>query len=454
LSWIDFGIFLNLFFNSHVLFKGKLAFEFYDGYVAIIILLLIFIAKYRFPRETLYILLPLLITGIMNVILGNNTTGNLIKIFANLAVNLIFYRYVMHYYNYDVKRIFSMYLKGSFIVAVLGLIQLGSYIVGFEPGYDWRILFPLNKWGFSEGGLGIRINSTLSEPAYFGTILAPAFFFSCYEFFFKREKYLTRYQSITIIIAYVLSFSSLAFLGVFISIILLAINFGFVRYILIAVPVSAVLFFLAYNNAPEFRARVNGMEALFIDNIVEKELTGKFERGVRMYKVSKVLPRIHGSSFVLYNNYHVTMENFKQNPLFGSGLGSHELAYQKHKLNYLLGGIYEFNTHDANSMFLRTLSEVGLMGVIFILFFVFKFYVSKNLAGEEDNDYWLISNALLVLITIQLLRQGNYTFSGFFLYAWMYYYNFVNYKNYTSEKSAEARRLREENESNIIEETK
>ncbi len=105
-------------------------------------------------------------------------------------------------------------------------------------------------------------------------------------------------------------------------------------------------------------------------------------------------------------------------------------------------------------MFLRTLSDVGLMGVIFILFFVFKFYVSNNLAGEEDNDYWLISNALLVLITIQLLRQGNYTFSGFFLYAWMYYYNFVNYKNYTSEKSAEARRLREENESNIIEETK
>lgn len=371
----------------------------------------------------------------MNVLLDNNTFGNLTKILSNLTINLVFYRYVIHYYDYDVKRIFSMYMKGSFFVAVLGLVQLGSYFIGFEPGYDWRLILPLNKWGFSEGGLGIRINSTLSEPAYFGTILAPAFFFSCYEFFFKREKVLTRNQSLVIIGTYIASFSSLAFLGVFLSIILLAVNYGLVRYILIAIPVSVVLFFLAYNNAPEFRSRINGMEALFIDQIVEKELTGNFERGVRMYKVSKVLPRIHGSSFVLYNNYHVTMENFKQNPLFGSGLGSHELAYQKHKLNYLLGGIYEFNTHDANSMFLRTLSEMGLMGIVFIIFFIFKFYVSKNLAEEEDNDYWLISNALLVLMLIQLLRQGNYTFSGFFLYGWMYYYNSINYRNYITEKN-------------------
>ena len=230
-----------------------------------------------------------------------------------------------------------------------------------RQGYNWLTFLPLNKWGVSEGGLGIRINSTLSEPAYFGTILAPAFFFAAYELFFNREKFLTRNQSLVIIVAYILSFSSLAFLGVFLSIVLLAVNFGLVRYILIAIPISIGLYYVAYNNSPEFKARMNGMEALFVDQIVEKELTGNFERGVRMYKVSKILPRIHGSSFVLYNNYHVTIENFKQNPIFGSGLGSHELAFDKFKLNYLLGGIYEFNTADANSMFLRTLSEMGLM---------------------------------------------------------------------------------------------
>lgn len=430
MGWIDFGIFLNLFFNGHVLFKDQLPFEFYVGYAPLVILLVIFITKYKFPRETLYILLPLIITGLLNVFIGNNAFNNLFKIFANLAVNLIFYRYVIHYYNYDVKKIFSIYMKFAYIVALLGLIQWLSYLFGILPGYNWKYIIPMNKWSVNLGGLGIRINSTLSEPSYFGTIMSPAFFIAAYELFFKREKFLTRSKCLLIVIVYLLSFSSLAILGIFLSIILLAINFGLVRYIFLAIPISIVFYNVAYNNMPEFQQRMKGMKSLFVDQLVEKELSGNMERGVRMYKVSKLLPKIHGSSFVLYNNYHVAIQNFKQNPLFGSGLGSHELAFSRYKLNYLLGGIYEFNSSDANSMFLRTLSEMGIMGVLFIFFFISKFYVSKNLTGEEDDDYWIISNALLVLILIQLLRQGNYTFSGFFLYGWMYYFNRMKYLEY------------------------
>jgi hypothetical protein len=35
---------------------------------------------------------------------------------------------------------------------------------------------------------------------------------------------------------------------------------------------------------------------------------------------------------------------------------------------------------------------------------------------------WLISNAVLVVILLQLIRQGNYTFGGFMAYMWLYYY--------------------------------
>lgn len=409
------------------MFKGVLPFEFYPGYVPLIILLFIFIFKYKFPVQTLYVIIPLLITGLLNVYLDNNTIGNLFKILVNIAINLIFYRYVIHYYDYDIKRIISVYLKFAFLVAALGLIQWISYLIRFTPGYDWRAFITLNKWMLSPGGIGLRINSTFSEPSYFGTTMAPAFFIAFYELIMNRPKFLTRAKSLIITATYILSFSSLAFFGVFLSVILIAANYGLVRYVLVAIPVVIGLYFIAYNQSQEFKARIDGTKALFIDNIIENELAGNMKHSARVYKVSRILPKIHGSSFVLYNNYHVAMENFKQNPFFGNGLGSYELAFKKYKLNYLLAGIYEFNSADANSMFLRTLSEVGIMGVLFIFFFIYKFYVSKSLTINEDDEYWVISNALLILILIQLLRQGNYTYGGFFLFAWMYYYNYLVY---------------------------
>ena len=56
--------------------------------------------------------------------------------------------------------------------------------------------------------------------------------------------------------------------------------------------------------------------------------------------------------------------------------------------------------------------------------------------GEEDETYWLISNALLVIILIQLLRQGNYTYSGFMFYAWLYYFTKIKYNEYKQNEGA------------------
>ncbi len=438
MNWVDFGIFLNLFFNGYILFLKQLPFEFYITYVPIIILLFFFIAKYRFPRELLLPLTMLLATGILNILIDNDTFGNFFKIFINLSVNIIFYRYVMEYYDFDVNKIFRMYLAGSYFVCILGLIQVGSYLIHFEPGYNWRMFLPLNKWNFHIGGIfGIRLNSTFTEPSYFGSSIAPAFFIALYELFFKKEVFLTKTKCLVIIAAYLLTFSSLAYIGFFVTILLFALNYGALRYFFFAVPVAVILFSVAYTNVKDFKVRIDGMKALFVEGIVEKELSGELTKGARMMRVSRVLQKIHGSSFVLYNNTHVAIQNFKQNPIFGSGLGSHEIAFEKYNLNYMLGGIYDFNAPDANSMFLRILSELGIMGVLFIFLYITKFYVSKNLGSEEDESYWLISNAVLAIIITQLLRQGNYTFNGFIFFGFMYYYNRFNYNSYLEKKREE-----------------
>jgi hypothetical protein len=211
---------------------------------------------------------------------------------------------------------------------------------------------------------------------------------------------------------------------------LLALNFGAIRYFLIALPLSAFLFFVAYNNAEEFKARVDGMNELFVNNILDENTKGESTRG-KIKRIRSFLSRVHGSSFVFFNNYTVTKQNFIKNPIFGTGLGSHEFAYDKYSLNKIIGGIYEFNTGDANSLFLRTVSEVGLMGIIFIILFAFKYFVSNDLNQREIDDYWLIGNALLVLILLTYIRQGNYTYNGFFMYCWMYFYNSKNYNEYS-----------------------
>ncbi len=430
---IDVGIFSNLFYTGFVFFKEP--FEFYFSYIPLLILLPIFIIKYKFFAPSLYILIPLLIVGAFNVLIDNNTLPKFLKIYLNLTVNLIFYQYVLQYYNYDVKLIFKKYINISFIICCIGLFQLFSYWIGFTYGYDFTLLLKLNKWGLNQGGLGIRINSLFSEPSSLGIAIAPAFFVSVYQLLTRTNDFISLKRCLVIVTCYCLSFSSLAFLGIFLSIILITLNFGAVRYFLFAIPLSVFLFFVAYNNATEFKVRVDGIKELFIDNILDEAKAGENKR-TKIKRIQSFLKRVHGSSFVFYNNYYIAKQNFVKNPLFGTGIGSHEFAYDKYTLNKLIGGIYEFNTGDANSLFLRTISEVGLFGALFLILFVFKYFVSHDLTGGEENTYWLISNALLVLILLTYLRQGNYTYNGFFFYGWMYFYNSSNYKNYTESLSA------------------
>lgn len=377
---IDVGIFSNLFYTGFVFFKEP--FEFYFSYIPILILLPIFIIKYKFYAPSLYILIPLLIVGVFNVFIENNTASKFIKIFANLSVNLVFYQYVMQYYNFDVKLIFRKYINVSFIICMIGLLQLFSYWIGFSYGYDLRLIFPLNKWGLNPGGLGIRINSFFSEPSSLGIAIAPAFFICVYQLLTRTNDFISLKRCLVIVVCYCLSFSSLAFLGIFLSIILITLNFGAVRYFLFAIPLSVFLFFVAYNNATEFKVRVDGIKELFVDNILDEAKSGETRRA-KINRIQSFLQRVHGSSFVFYNNYYIAKQNFIKNPLFGTGIGSHEFAYDKYTLNKLIGGIYEFNTGDANSLFLRTISEVGLFGALFLILFVFKYFVSHDLTGRR-----------------------------------------------------------------------
>jgi len=136
------------------------------------------------------------------------------------------------------------------------------------------------------------------------------------------------------------------------------------------------------------------------------------------------------SSFVLYNNMHVAFESVKEYPLFGTGLGSYKAAYKKHSLTKNVEVIaydFEFNTTDGNSLFVRMLVELGLFGVGIFFVLLFRGFIYLR-TEEEFKEYKIISQAILILILLNLMRQGNYFLNGFPLFILLYYYNWKQYR--------------------------
>ena len=404
-----FLIFISIFVNSYVFAKEPA--EIYIGYIAYILLFPVFVPRFKIPSYLLIFFFFLFLFGIINIVQGNNSSAQFFKIFIGVFASYLFYYYVVAQFEFDVERLFKIYLLGCYIVSLIGLFQLFSFRINFLEGYDYSWI--LNKWGLVPGGnFGIRVNSVFAEPTHFGACVSAGAFISLYNLIMRETYYLSKVQSVIILIAYLLTFSGLAYIALFVAIIIFLINYGFVRYVLFFGPILIVSFYYLYNNVPEFRERYDSTTDVFE--------TEKYEVG-----------KTHGSSIVLYNNYKVALKNFSTNFLFGTGLGSHPIAFEKYSLTKNIKTFgFANNSQDANSMLLRLISETGLFGTFFMLGLTFKCFVNRQRMPDAPDTFWIISGAILTMIVVNLLRQGHYFLNGFPFFIWLYYFNYVNAQKY------------------------
>ena len=151
---------------------------------------------------------------------------------------------------------------------------------------------------------------------------------------------------------------------------------------------------------------------------------------------------LNTSSFALYSNFIIAKAAFNEYPLTGTGLGTHEANYKKYFSKFfdkdfvIRYGV--FNTADANSLFVRLLSETGLMGLG--LFFTFLFKNALWRKGYNDNelrDYTLINQSIFIWFLVRLIRTGNYFGNGFFLFFFIYFIT----KKIVDKKMKEGKRL-------------
>ncbi len=396
---ICLGVYLTIFISSIVLTTSP--FEFYLGYIVMIGLFPFFIGRFKIPPLFIYLSVFYLLIGFFNIYFGNNTFRLFFKVYLGVFFSYLFYYYVIEAFAKNVHFLFSLYLKGAYLMTFIGLIQLFFYLVGFEPGYNYSWF--LTKSAYVAGGnLGIRINSLYTEPSQYAIIQAPALFVAFIQLINKEYSFYTTRQCILTIIMYVLSFSGVGFVGLFITLVLLTITYGKIRYLTFSLPFILLITYYLYNNVDEFKSRFDDTTTIFS--------TSEFELG-----------KSHGSSIILYDNFVVALENFKKNPLFGTGLGSHQIAFKKYSITkHIREYGFSGNSADANSMFLRIVSESGLMGVVLLIWFLYRFYIPPNTNSQEH--YWVYSNGILVLIALFLFRQGHYFINGFPFFALLYAY--------------------------------
>ena len=401
--WI---LFIILFGSGYVFFKSP--FEFYFHYLFLFPLTAIFLLKFGIPKFYIKVFsIPLLI-GLIHVALGNNISFTFYKIFAGLSISILFFYYVLEKFKFNSIKIFELYCNACWVLCVISIFQIVSFLFGFEPGYNFSWF--LNKWGLVRGGIiGFRVNSILPEPTYLATSLSPAVYISIRNLIKKKTFILSKLQSIIIIIISILTTSSIGYLGILISIILSLEILRF-RYAFFMFLISISGYFIAYNNVSDFSTRVDSARGLWVEEDFNIDNT-------------------NNSSFVLYNNLHIAKENLMKYPLFGTGLGSHETAFKKFTLTKsLIQYDFEFNIKDGNSLFVRLCTETGFLGLCFIFILIFNGFIYKLDNNSEDLiPHKIISQALFIFMILVLIRQGNYMLNGLPFMFLIYHFNKISY---------------------------
>lgn len=397
--------------------------------------------KYLFDTRDLFTFFVILIfiSSLSNIFFGNVTFSLFGKQLLGILLHLLTFYLLIEYNNRDIKKMFTIYLNIAFFIAAIGLIQEYTYVlyktlqINFPncffnintiiPFFNYGYFLSTDRWFLDTttifGFPILRLTSIALEPFSFCTVMMPAFFVALTSFGKNNFKFLSKKKSIVIIIAFMLTFSLVGYIGLLYAI-------GFLlfksRRFILCLILPFFLAILFYNIAMPFKSRVP---------YVYEFLTGKRD-----------LQHTDQSSFTLFLNSLVVFDDITkiEKLVFGKGLGSHQISYNAYIKKAHITGPPEYtrskwllNKKDANSLFLRLLSETGLFGLIMFLIFIKRYYI--NATKNPTTYLWIINNSILILFIIRLIRQGNYFSEGFFFFLLLYYYSKKSIMEYNSQNS-------------------
>jgi len=379
-KWLVYSTLTSIFTES---LRANFGFDFKYFYVVILINLIIMMTFNLIKLTPAVVICYLLIffNGFFSILFGINELNYfLIQIVSIFIITLYYYSF-FEFNKIYLENLVEIYCKLSLYVALIGFV-----IFPFEFIYK-NYLF----------------RSILLEPAHYATIVLPALFITL------KNRSFPRYYSIVILISILLSGSSLALMGLGLILI-----FYVKRITLMKLSISILLIILlgnvTYNFYEPFRIR--------IDDTVQVLKTGNVQYA-------------NLSTYALLSNLFVAIESFKQHPIIGSGIGSHIISRDIY-LNSL-DGIENFvtmemdhlNAQDAGSLFIRLLSETGIVGLIFVAYFIVRNYVPSSINSKNEN---IVCKAILLYFFAKLFREGHYFSPEMYFFVFLYYFNSINHR--------------------------
>lgn len=335
---------------------------------------LILVDNFHYSKGLLFFHVYILFSGLITIVFGYNKM-------VYFVGQLFFLILIPTFYNsffklFDLKKVVAFYCKLSVVLAVIGLIKLPHDISN-----------------------GSSLHSILIEPAHYSTLVLPALFIT-----FKSDEF-PRWYYMVILISIIFSGSSLGYLGIGLGLLLLPnqITLGKMFSTLVLVITLGIL---TYSYFTPFRIR--------LDDTIASVSDGD-------------LSRANLSTYALISNLYVSLESFKASPIFGNGIGSHLTSRSMYLTK--VEGIEEFekmgmdhlNAKDAASLFLRLVSETGVIGLFAVMYFIY-----RNLIRNTDlnNDYGkIVCKAILIYFFCKLLREGHYFSPEMYFFVFLFVYN-------------------------------
>lgn len=339
-------------------------------YLIILINSILLISKKKFfiNRNHIIILLFLLFHGIIFYVINKNNLTSLIAQLVGITLSSVYYYSFIKEYGKNLA--INIYLKAAFFFSVLAIPM-------------WLL-----KINFFDG----RLNGILSEPAHYAAIMIPAVYI-----LFKRKQYS---KVSVIVLTLIFAKSSIGFVGLLLVFILPLVKLKYLLRFSVLLLLSAIAFnfYVTSRWNEKFSENSNNQIVRKVKQTYQSFTSisdGNFKQDVNL------------TSYAILSNMFIATQNFLDH-VFGTGLGSYGQQYEKyyHKMKppkYLITiKQSKINKEDANSLFLRMISDLGIFAVFMILFFLFKGY---KVYQNKDNN---LQQGAFIYLILKLIREGHY----------------------------------------------
>lgn len=307
--------------------------------------------------------------------------------FDSLKSFIFIFLSIVMYYLYlqrvPLQMTISAIFNAAFVLSVYGCVQEIGFILNIPVIYDIsQYGFTLNGFAIGYGSL-MRVNSLYAEPSHLQLILGLGILIGLIECK-KCNNGVRIWQVMVVAICALLTQSFLVYMSVIMSCICFILFYQDnikqkFKWFILATLICAFLCTAQWDFINRVFGKVTQFKTLQVDN--GNDL----------------------SALAIVSNLRVAIEKMKEGHLFGTGLDSHRLYYDMY-IDRLYTFLYmRLNSEDAASMYIRILSEFGVIGLI-----VFCGCLVKRFKEGLKNK-----NRILVVVILTLavgsLRDGNYT---------------------------------------------